>query len=640
MDLNHASSLTALVSLLEKATHAYHNGLEPVMTDDAYDAALERLKALAPTHPFLSRVGAQLISVKDEVVLPIPLPSLNKIKTQEEISRWIANPVCKSSFYRASAKLDGCSALWLPQSRKLYTRGNGIKGRDISGFVKYFKGFPAISPTNIIQAVRGELVMRTDSPAVPKGKLARNIVAGALNRPKPDPELFAEIRFVPYELIAPLYDPETAQTVLIAHGYEEIPNQGFEAKDLTPAYLTEVFTELETESPYQIDGIVVAPNRVRTSATASATAAAANPIDRVAWKTRAIANTARTTVRDIEWNISSGGFLIPRVLFDSVTLAGANISAATGLHGRWIYENCVGPGSEIEIRRAGDVIPQIVAVHTPSTSGQPAMPPDGQWNWVDPFSSVCVHIKPIGDATADAAACIQLTKALSELGAENVGPGVVAKLYAGPTGLKTLRAIYAASVADFTRIDGIQQRGAERIYTGLRAKQGSWTELNFLVASCKMPRGVGHTKLAPLLALEPNPAIWTRPDTIARFKSSRPPGVSDATIDAIVEVIPLYLAWKADTGFTPIVPLTPSLVPPALALAPAHIMTVVFTGVRDKELEARLTSNGHIVADSVTKKTTHVVHADGAETNTVKIKKARDAGIEIVSLSEMRTFVS
>ena len=593
-------TMNSLVSVLEKAAYAYHNGLDPVMTDDAYDAAVEKLRAMDPNHPFLTKVGAPIAG--EEVVLPIPLPSLNKIKDSAALAKWSAK---FPATYHVSAKLDGCSALWLP-SKKLYTRGDGLKGRDISAFAPYFQG---LVPTT--EPVRGELIMRADSKAIPPGKMARNIVAGALNRKEADPALFAEIRFVAYELIGQA-KPEDAYKQMRAAGFEIARASIIPAEELTAERLSQLFTNAESKSPYQMDGIVIAPNVAR--ATKAKAAKVKNPEDRVAWKTRLNATSARTTVREVEWNVSHQGYLIPRVLFDTVTISGANISAATGLHGRWIFENGVGPGAEIEIRRAGDVIPQIVAV---LTRVEPSMPP--RYAWVTEGG---IHVKPVGDDSADRFHEIQLTHALGELGAENVGPGIVAKLYAA--GYTDLKKIYAASVADLAAIDGCKEKGAERIYAGLRAKQATWTELNFLVASCTMPRGVGHQKLSPLLELNPVPSTWVS----SAFKAERPVGLSEKTIDAIVEAIPAYLTWKKEQGL---------VATSAPVKKKSNLHVVVFTGVRDKELEEKLTANGHIVSNTVTKKTTHLVHADGPVPTSTKLIKAKEMGIAVLSLTQAKT---
>jgi DNA ligase (NAD+) len=388
--------------------------------------------------------------------------------------------------------------------------------------------------------------------------------------------------------------------------------------------LSQVFDTAEAKSPYQMDGIVVAPNVARPAGYKAEVrkGESVNPADRVAWKTRLTATTATTTVRAVEWNVSASGYLIPRVLFDTVTLAGANIAAATGLHARWIFDNKVGPGATIEVRRAGDVIPQIIAVHTPAPTGA-ALPPDGTWVWI-------TDIHAAASTETPEAVCARLTRGLTELGAENVGPGLVARLYAA--GFTTLGQIYAASAADFSaRVEGVKDKGAERLYTGLRAKQPTWTELTFLCASCVFPRGIGHTRLTPLLALNPTPTAWD-PTVLA---AANPAGLSATTIHAICKAIPAYTAWRA-ANFPGATTVAAPVLLSAAAPVKADAATVVFTGFRDKALEAALTAAGHIIADTVTKKTTHILYPDGPEPASTKITKAREHGAQILTVSAGR----
>ena len=499
--------------------------------------------------------------------------------------------------------------------------------------------------------------MRMDSPMIPEGKIARNIVAGALNRKLDDVDaaLFGEIQFVAYELVSsaanqhrisgsaagselvsrPDLTPTEAYAALRTAGFKTAMSMRLAPADMTPARLSEAFTACEKACPFQLDGIVVAPNTARPASWKPEirSGAAVNPADRVAWKTRQVAQTARTTVLAVEWNVSASGYLIPRVLFDTVFLAGANIGAATGLHGRWIYENGVGPGAEIEVRRAGDVIPQIIAVHSATPAGA-AMPP--AFEWVGETADA-VHIRlPAGTETTESK-CIQLTHALSELGAENVGSGVVAKLYAA--GFRTVGAIYAASQADLAaKVEGVKAKGAERIWNGLRVKMLLWTELDFMCASCRMPRGVGHTKLKPLLALNPNPQTWSR----AALKAARPAGLSEKTIDEICDALPAYYAWRA----VECVGIGPSSTPVAAAVggagasAAADQMVVVMTGFRDKALITALEAAGHIVADAVSKKTTHVVYPDGPEPTSTKLTKAKELGAAVMSASAFRLLLN
>lgn len=634
-----------IVARLQAASHAYHNGLALLMTDAEYDAAIERLTELDPTNPFLTTVGAP-VAAGDEVPLPIPLPSLNKIKAGDgSLPKWLGK--FGAPTYHISVKLDGCSALWLPAAGKLYTRGDGMRGRDISALVPYLTGLrpaAAAAATAAPTAIRGELIMRTDSPAIPAGKLARNIVAGALNRKLTDVDtaLMAEIRFVAYEVVQPAtLAPEEAYRHLRLAGYEVAASSARHPMEtMTETWLSELFSTAEAKSPYQLDGIVVAPNVARPAAWKPEirNGASVNPADRVAWKNRLTAQTAQTTVRTVEWNVSASGMLIPRVLFDPVVLAGATIGAATGLHGRWIHDNAVGPGARIEVRRAGDVIPQIVAVHVAAPAG-PAMPAAGTYVW-DGDAATAVHIKIVaggaGSGSASPAAeellCTQLTHALSELGAENVGPGVVTKLVAA--GYRSLAAIYAATPAELAaRVDGVKAKGAERIWTGLRAAASSWTELNMMVASCKFPRGIGHTRLSPLLALNPIPATWSA----AAFKAARPAGLSEKTIDDICTAVPAYLAWRAENPLPVTAPATPVAAAAAAAPATGSQMVIVFTGARDKALEAAALAAGHTVAAAVTKKTTHLAYPDSDSPTSSKFTKAQELGITLITHSALRS---
>jgi NAD-dependent DNA ligase len=256
------------------------------------------------------------------------------------------------------------------------------------------------------------------------------------------------------------------------------------------------------------------------------------------------------------------------------------------------------------------------------------MPPAFVW---DGDAATAVHVKaaPSADgAISDDLLVTQLTYALSELGVENVGPGVVAKLFAA--GYRTLAAIYAATPAELAaRVDGVKAKGAERIWSGLRAKQATWTELNMMVASCVMPRCVGHTKLKPLLALNADPTTWTP----APFKAARPAGLSEKTIDDICAAIPAYLAWRT-TNSLPITSPAPAV--GGAGAATTHAMTIVFTGVRDKDLEAALAAAGHTVAAAVSKKTTHVAYPDGPAPTSSKITKAQELGVQLITVSALR----
>jgi DNA ligase (NAD+) len=602
--------VASIVKRLEEANHAYRNGLDEIMTDDEYDALKDKLEELDPEHPFLTKIGAP-IETGDEVTLPIPLPSLNKAKPGT-LAKWLSkNPAAS---YMVSAKLDGCSALWIPETRKLYTRGDGVKGRDISQFAPYFKGFPAASA---LAAIRGELIMRTDSHAVPEGKLARNIVAGILNRQEVDPKLFGEVYFVAYELIEPAtLAPKQSNTALKAAGFETARATLVKAAEMTEVHLSAIFDAAVKASQYQLDGIVVAPEVARAKALSGLT----NPTDRIAWKTRGELEKKQTTVREVEWNVSHTGYLIPRILYDPVVVGGATNTAVTGIHARWIYDNGIGPGAVIEITRAGSTIPKVAAV---LTSVNPSMPPRYQWVSAvtegGPPPAGVVHILPVG-ANSGELDQSKIVHALAELRVEHVGAGMVTKLFEG--GFTTLRSLYDAKPDDFLKVPGVKATMASKLFEGLRAGQPSWTELDLMVASSTMPRTVGRTKLAAMLERGPI-SEW------ASLGQSPIPGISPDTIQQIVAALPDYTKWRHENF---------PAVPVKVAAAVGTAGSVVMTGERDAELIATLLAKGFEVGASVTKKTLALVYPDGeAEPTSGKATKAASLGIPILTVSAFRT---
>jgi NAD-dependent DNA ligase len=100
-----------------------------------------------------------------------------------------------------------------------------------------------------------------------------------------------------------------------------------------------------------------------------------------------------------------------------------------------------------------------------------------------------------------------------------------------------------------------------------------------------------------------------------------------------MEAIPAYLAWKNATGLAATATAT-------AATAAATKGTVVFTGVRDKALEEALVAKGYAITDTVTKKTNYLVYADGPMPTTTKFVKAKEMGIKILSVSQVKTELS
>lgn len=144
-----------LADILDQSNKAYYNDSENVlMTDNEYDIIKEYMETKYPKNKVLEEIGAP-IQDKNKVKLPYNMPSMDKIKPDTNaLTKW------KNKYkgpYVLSAKLDGISGLYSTEGdeKKLYTRGNGKIGQDISHLIPYLK-LP--STKNI--TVRGELIMK------------------------------------------------------------------------------------------------------------------------------------------------------------------------------------------------------------------------------------------------------------------------------------------------------------------------------------------------------------------------------------------------------------------------------------------------------------------------------------------------
>lgn len=250
-------SITKLVDILKKLSHNYYNQENDLIPDDIYDILKDILEERAPTNKFLKEIGAPI--TKEKVKLPYTMPSLNKIKPDTE-----ALNVWKNTYkgpYVVSDKLDGVSALYVRTENgdKLYTRGDGTMGQDISHLVKYVIIKHGVNTNNIPlnMAIRGELIIsKKNFEKIKKDfKNARNVVAGLVNSKNYSPKIAKLTEFVAYGIINPLYKYQEQMTLLDNTGFITVFNKT--KKNITNDYLSELLLKRRKSGKYEIDGIVV-----------------------------------------------------------------------------------------------------------------------------------------------------------------------------------------------------------------------------------------------------------------------------------------------------------------------------------------------------------------------------------------------
>ena len=597
-----------LVASLTNANEAYRNGQPLLMTDEEYDAGMELLASKVPHHPLLKKVRAAPAAPAKGgrgtiVKMPFYLGSLDKAKVADELDKWTKK---FSDIYVVSDKLDGITSLWSPSQGKLYLSGDDDSGLDVSAWLPFLYKSKSTNYDEIPEDVwvRGELIMPKTS--VPPGRLGRSIVNGIFHHSAPDPVEASKVHLVSYEVIGMAEDLTVRQQFSWLSNWGLLSPNTIVTKILTADMLTKVLGNRRENGVYDIDGLVIRSNKTLPRPLKG------NPKDAVAWKPPN-GEAKLTKVLEVEWNASSTGKLIPRVKIEPVALGGSTINYVTGVNARRVTDWKIGPGATVIVRKGGDVIPVIDSVEIPATV---VYPPADIWVWDGPDPLLAVNIKQkVADGSTIAA---QFMKMVTRLGWDKIGPAQMkAVVEAGYTTVPLLR---KASEADLKKLLGPSK--GPYLYRVIQTD--GWkgaSEIDLFVASPLCPSGVGTTKLDALKVLEPDCTKWSL-ITVA------PKGWS---IDALKDFQKIWVAYeefRMKEWFFLAYPVpAPNIVATSVAAPKPMLGSIVFSGVRDKALEATLEAKGYKMAESVKSDTRAVLIPGGEDpltyvtTKTEKAKK-------------------
>jgi NAD-dependent DNA ligase len=532
---------------------------------------------------------------------------------ERELATWIAQN--KAQEYIIEDKLDGVSCLMVMTNGKikLYTRGDGEVGADISYLAQYFSTIPkGLSET---LSVRGELIMKK---TVFKKKYdrdyanPRNMVAGRIGA-KTVRKGLRDIEFVAYEVVGEgiMDKPSEQLTHLDSLGFTTARREI--AKSFTVESLMETLVRFKDTTPYEIDGIIVQPNAPYERNTAG------NPDYAFAFKMRMGENVVEVPVVGVDWNVSKWGQLKPRVEIQPVQLQGVTITFATGFNAKFIVDNSIGPGAIIKVTRSGDVIPYIVEVV--KKASEPDIP-DIPYKWNE--TGVDIFTEEYGDEM-----CVKLIASFfAKLGIKQVGEQRVAKIYAA--GYDSLLKIIAASKEDLTKVPSFGSRMAEIVYKNIHEGLKNLSLPLVLGSSGVFGFGLGRKKITTLM--DDFPSIldeyktMSKSELLARVLCIE--GYSDKTAQKIVDNVEwadqFIQAMKNFATFKEKIVVSNNM----------KGMKVVFTGFRDKKLEEDAVSRGGKVTTSISSNTSVLVVKSKASKPSGKMKKALDLGVEVLTKEE------
>ena len=599
-----------IAEILRKASYEYYKGT-PIMSDDIFDIVKDYFQKKNPKHPVLKEIGAPTYG--DKVDLPFWMGSLDKIRDNESsLSKWKAKYPGKCV---VSEKLDGNSALLVVKDGryKLYSRGDGNKGQDISHLLPLIQGIPKSLPDSI--AVRGELIIKKiDWLSKGKGANARNAVAGVMHSKKPDPTLSSITRFVAYEQLYPRIKMSDSLNALEEYKFKVVKSRIFNTSDLTMDSLSEYLVKRREKSLYDIDGIVIYHDGEHVAVKGK------NPDYAFAFKSLLTHEEAEVVIKEVQWNVSKDGYIKPILIFDPVTIGGVSIQKATGFNAAFIEKNVIGPGSRITIIRSGDVIPHVHKILSKSASEKPSFPKEYEWN--DTHVDILIKDKAL-DSNVMVKRLVYFTKVL---GMKGVGPGIVERLHSN--GINTFKKFINVTVDDLLKMEGFQKKSAEKVVNEIQESVKKADCLTFMTASNLFGRSIAEKKLKLILEVFPEIPNGYKPTESELSKVS---GIGEITAKQFLEGLPLFFEFMKELNKEcKKVEVVEKVVGKSL-----EGLVVVFTGVRDKELEALIEAKGGKVGSSVSSKTKILVAKDPSDDSS-KIKSAKELGIPVVTIDTFK----
>jgi len=347
---------------ISEAQEAYYN-LDPIISDQEYDALVDELRKLEPSAPEVIAVGAPIPtgSAWEKVKHEIPMGSLSKANTTAEFEEWATKTGAREFFI--THKIDGSSMELVYENGKLQrcvTRGDGIIGEDVMANISLVPNIPHQLPYAGKVTIRGEIVM---FKSVFQEKYAeeyanpRNTAAAKVRERKKAGIDCKNLHFIAYWMSEHSDRPKTifdTLGVLEKAGFK-IPVH-YSPKDLEGIKNTfQAETHDRDRVPYEIDGMVVSVNDLTIMEELGDLNM--RPRGQIAWKFDAAMGETRMV--DVKWQVGPSGRITPVAVVEPVEIGGVTITNIS-LHNMSIFNDLrLWPRCRVLVSRRNDVIPYI-----------------------------------------------------------------------------------------------------------------------------------------------------------------------------------------------------------------------------------------------------------------------------------------
>lgn len=648
MEIDAKKRIDELVELLNYHSRLYYVENRNEISDYDYDMLQNELKELEKNYPqFLrpdsptQRVGGEAVSQFEKVEHTVQMGSIQDVFSFEEVRRFVdtVRETIPAPAFVVEPKIDGLSVSLEYHDGEFVigsTRGDGFVGENVTQNLKTVRSIPLSLPEDLpLLEVRGEvymsrgvfedLVKKQEENDEQPFKNPRNAAAGSLRQKDPkiaasrklDIFVFNVQRIEGRELTA----HKQSLDYLKSLGFKTIPDyKRVSTADEIIARIEEI-GEVRYTLPFDIDGVVIKVDDFAQRETLGYTAK--TPKWSVAYKFPP--EEKNTKLLDIELNVGRTGAVTPVAVFEPIMLAGTEVARAT-LHNRdFIAEKNVNVGDLITVRKAGDIIPEVLCVAEKRSEGCFEFPdtcPVCGAPLVKSEDEAAVRCSDI-DCPAQIFRRIVHFASKGAMDIDGLGPAIVRALL--DNGLITSVAdLYTIKKADLLELDNFKEKSADNLINAIEKSKSQ--PLDRLVFALGIPNiGQASAKLLCDKFGDLDNICAASEEEIADIE-----GFGDIMASAVTKelaephmreliakltecgVNTKYQKVQVDSRFE----------------GKTFVLTGTLPTLKRAEAKALIEKYGGKASGSVSKKTAYVLAGEEAGS---KLDKARSLGIEIIT---------
>lgn len=649
-----AARIAELTEVLTRLAHEYYDLDAPSVEDYEYDALMHELKALEAEFPALlapdsptQRVQGVASGDFEKVTHAVQMASLQDVFSFDEVGNFInrvQEAVTKPQF-TVEPKIDGLSVSLEYENGVLVrgsTRGDGFVGEDVTANLKTIRSIPLkLKNAPSFLEVRGEIYMphasfdrlcamhEAEGKEPPKNP--RNAAAGSLRQK--DAKITAQRRldvfiFNIQQVEGISFDSHSASIdYLKGLGFPTIP---YTICDADLAAVQEAIENIGAERGdygFDIDGVVIKTNDLSQREMLGSTAK--YPKWAVAFKFPP--EEKITELLEIEVQVGRTGVLTPVAVFSPIKLAGTSVSRAVLHNQQFITDKDIRLGDRIRVRKAGEIIPEVLASESHAPNSVPYTLPT--------HCPVCgAPVEKDADAAAvrcfNPACPAQVFRSIVHFASkpamniDGLGPAIVQQLLDNSL-IQSVADLYTLTTAQILTLEGFKQKSADNLITAIEASKHQ--PLDRVIAALGI-RNIGqaaatllcehfgsldairNASAADIAAIEGFGGIMAQSVADA-FAEKKFNNLVDTLLSNGVEM----LYEKRSTGDNRFAGLT-------------FVLTGTLPNLKRDEAKAKIEACGGKVSGSVSKKTDFVVAGEDAGS---KLTKAQELGIPILTEAEL-----